>query len=434
MECVNARFIFSSPHCDLFALRVGEKKKGNKMMNKKAIAAFAAGATLLAGFAMATPAFAAETPNNDANKVLTKKEAKKVAEEKQQAYLKLVQNPVAEAGKDAEAPATSDIAADALKKCYTEDAKTHKFTAVDTEINKLTVTVAGKVNAYINGHNAYLAAVDAHKKYVADVADALKAWTDAEAAVKTAAADPVEESDEQQKDNAIARVRTAAADLQTKIEKKQKTYAEYLKKKSAYNAAKEKVSACKEAVKAAEDALNDFMMSGETDSKREDHLNDVLDRAKAKLTAAETKQTKAEGEYKEAKQKATDAKSLWKAAVKEYHAAYDHAVSLDVDPTKLPVVSTAADPLDNDFLDLPSTSNGVAPAGKNGAQAGANGAAAGKAGANGAAAGAKTEVENKNGKDKRGNTHTGTGVGVTLTALAATMLAGMGAAVRKARH
>ena len=28
------------------------------MMNKKAIAAFAAGATLLAGFAMATPAFA----------------------------------------------------------------------------------------------------------------------------------------------------------------------------------------------------------------------------------------------------------------------------------------------------------------------------------------------------------------------------------------
>ena len=32
------------------------------MMNKKAIAAFAAGATLLAGFAMATPAFAADAP------------------------------------------------------------------------------------------------------------------------------------------------------------------------------------------------------------------------------------------------------------------------------------------------------------------------------------------------------------------------------------
>ncbi|MFP1700324.1 hypothetical protein ACLD5Z_04260 [Gardnerella piotii] len=405
------------------------------MMNKKAIAAFAAGATLLAGFAMATPAFAAETPNNDANKVLTKKEAKKVAAEKQQAYLKLVQNPVAEAGKDAEAPATSDIAADALKKCYTEDAKTHKFTAVESEINKLTVTVAGKVNAYINGHNAYLAADAAHKKYVDDVAAALKAWTDAEAAVKTAAADPVEQSDDDKKDAAIARVRTAAADLQTKIEKKQKTYAEYAKKKSAYDAAMEKVTRCEKAVKAAQDALDNYEMSGDKDSKREERLNKVLKRAQSELEAATTKQSKAEEEYKDAKKKANAAKVAWQLAVEEYDAAFEHAKSLDIDPAKLPVVSTAADPLDNDFLDLPSTSNGVAPAGKNGAQAGANGAAAGKAGANGsAAAGAKTEVENKNGKDKRGNTHTGTGVGVTLTALAATMLAGMGAAVRKARH
>ena len=403
-------------------------------MNKKAIAAFAAGATLLAGFAMATPAFAAETPNNGPKKVLTKKEAKKVAEEKQQAYLKLVQNPVAEAGTKPTEPADQ-----AVKNLY-EPVDPAKPEGKLKLKDKATLDAASKGNVdsateHVNKVNAYVEAVDAHKKYVEDVAAALKAWTDAENAVKTAAADPVEKSEDDQKDAAIARVRTAAADLQTKIEKKQKTYAEYLKKKSAYNAAKEKVSACKEAVKAAEDALNDFMMSGETDSKREDHLNDVLNRANAKLTAAETKQTKAEGEYKEAKQKATDAKSLWKAAVKEYHAAYDHAVSLDVDPTKLPVVSTAADPLDNDFLDLPSTSNGAAPAGKNGAQAGANGAAAGQAGANGAAAaGAKTEVENKNGKDKRGNTHTGTGVGVTLTALAATMLAGMGAAVRKARH
>ncbi|WP_427897185.1 hypothetical protein ACOBR4_02430 [Gardnerella piotii] len=44
------------------------------MMNKKAIAAFAAGATLLAGFAMATPAFAAdkaEAPKKEAEKELT---------------------------------------------------------------------------------------------------------------------------------------------------------------------------------------------------------------------------------------------------------------------------------------------------------------------------------------------------------------------------
>ncbi|MFU0516863.1 peptidase [Gardnerella pickettii] len=59
-------------------------------------------------------------------------------------------------------------------------------------------------------------------------------------------------------------------------------------------------------------------------------------------------------------------------------------------------------------------------------------AAAGQAGANGAAAGAKTTVVEK--KKDGGKKLPGTGVGVTLTALAATMLAGMGAAVRKARH
>ena len=56
----------------------------------------------------------------------------------------------------------------------------------------------------------------------------------------------------------------------------------------------------------------------------------------------------------------------------------------------------------------------------------------GQAGANGAAAGAKTTVVEK--KKDGGKKLPGTGVGVTLTALAATMLAGMGAAVRKARH
>ena len=56
----------------------------------------------------------------------------------------------------------------------------------------------------------------------------------------------------------------------------------------------------------------------------------------------------------------------------------------------------------------------------------------GQTGANGAAAGAKTTVVEK--KKDGGKKLPGTGVGVTLTALAATMLAGMGAAVRKARH
>ena len=401
------------------------------MMNKKAIAAFAAGATLLAGFAMATPAFA-EGPANPPQKVLTKSEAKQVAEEKKQAYFALKNAPVAEAGKETPAPATTVIAADALAKCFKKEAN-GKFTPVEVEINKLTMQVGPVVTKYITDHNNWVEAGANRKAYEGKLQAALDAWTAAEAAVETAAADPVEKSDDEKKDAAIARVRTAAADLQTKIEKKQKTYAEYLKKKSAYNEAKEKVSACKEAVKAAQDALDNYLMSGDKDSKREERLNKVLKRANSELTAAKTKQSKAKKEFDEANDKATAAKNAWSKAVDEYDAAFEDAKSLGIDPTTLPVVSTAADPLDNDFLDLPGvgTVDPSAKPGKNAAQQGQ----AGKAGANGsAAAGAKTEVENKNGKDKRGNTHTGTGVGVTLTALAATMLAGMGAAVRKARH
>ena len=60
------------------------------------------------------------------------------------------------------------------------------------------------------------------------------------------------------------------------------------------------------------------------------------------------------------------------------------------------------------------------------------GQAAGQAGANAAAAGAKTTVVEK--KKDGGKKLPTTGVGVALTALAASMLAGMGAVVRKARH
>ena len=60
------------------------------------------------------------------------------------------------------------------------------------------------------------------------------------------------------------------------------------------------------------------------------------------------------------------------------------------------------------------------------------GQAAGQAGANAAAGGAKTTVVEK--KKDGGKKLPTTGVGVALTALAASMLAGMGAVVRKARH
>ncbi len=398
-------------------------------MNKKAIAAFAAGATLLAGFAMATPAFA-ETPT--APKITKSVAAKAVKTAKDNLDKAKGELDALKAGKEeAKAPKLTTNGAGALNTYYDADATTKKLTAKADNGTKLNGDDFAAVAAYIKQFNAHLD----YTKKAEEVNNLEAAYNKALRDQADAADDPVEESEEQQKDKAIAKVRSTAADLQTAIEKKQKTYAEYLKKKSAYNEAKEKVSACKEAVKAAQDALDNYLMSGDKDSKREERLNKVLKRANSELTAAKTKQSKAEKEFNEAKDKANAAKVAWQLAVKAYDDAFEDAKSLGIDPTTLPVVSTAADPLDNDFLDLPSTSNGAAPAGKNGAQPGQAGKA-GQAGANGAAgkAGAKTEVENKKDKDKRGNTHTGTGVGVTLTALAATMLAGMGAAVRKARH
>ena len=158
--------------------------------------------------------------------------------------------------------------------------------------------------------------------------------------------------------------------------------------------------------------------------------------------------TRAYEEAKEAHAKALAEKTKfaakWKAAtdkfksaMKAYKSTYDAALKAEVD---LHLYGTPAS-LDHDFATEYQPGEGFVPgagashAGKPGAaKPGKPGQAAGQAGANGAAAGAKAEVENKKDKEKRGNTHTGTGVGVTLTALAATMLAGMGAAVRKARH
>ncbi|EPI41914.1 hypothetical protein HMPREF1586_00903, partial [Gardnerella vaginalis JCP8522] len=349
---------------------------------------FAAGATLLAGFAMATPAFA-ETPT--APKITKSVAAKAVKTAKDNLDKAKGELDALKAGKEeAKAPKLTTNGAGALNTYYDADATTKKLTAKADNGTKLNGDDFAAVAAYIkqfNAHVDYTKKADEVQKFEDAYNKALREQADA-------VDDPTTPSEDDQKDAAIARVRTAAADLQTKIEKKQKTYAEYTKKKSAYDAATEKVTRCEKAVKAAKDALDNYEMSGDKDSKREERLNKVLKRAQSELEAATTKQSKAEEEYKEAKTKANAAKVAWQLAVDEYDAAFEHAKSLDIDPAKLPVVSTAADPLDNDFLDLPSTSNGVAPAGKNGAQAGANGAAAGKAGANGsAAAGAKTEVE-----------------------------------------
>ncbi|MFU0558541.1 hypothetical protein ACMZ7R_04205, partial [Gardnerella vaginalis] len=127
-----------------------------------------------------------------------------------------------------------------------------------------------------------------------------------------------------------------------------------------------------------------------------------------------TAEQKAARELEKAKGDAEKAAVAYNKALEAYKAAYNAAIR---DGVKLPAdLPQITDPL------VPTTLPGVpGQPGKPG-QPGQPGQP-GKPG--------KPEVEKKKNDGKK---LPGTGVGVTLTALAATMLAGMGAAVRKARH
>ncbi len=117
----------------LCAPNAEEKKKGNKMMNKKAIAAFAAGATLLAGFAMATPAMAFDFNvglNDDGSWGTTQKKAAKTYTKaevlKLEAAVAEAEATVAEktkAANDAQTAAYADDTDGAKKKAAVEKAQ-----------------------------------------------------------------------------------------------------------------------------------------------------------------------------------------------------------------------------------------------------------------------------------------------------------------------
>ena len=378
-------------------------------MNKKAIAAFAAGATLLAGFAMATPAFAADaakTPDQILTEDTAALAAKDTAIENQKKVVAEKQTAVDEAKKAVDAakltfgkdynestPNKGKEQADALKAAKT--ALTTEQTKLDNLYNRAYYELKEKV------------AQEKAEKEARDKA--------AHEAAHSKAHHVAVVSEAKTKKDA------AEADHAAKL----KTYNE---KFEALEKAGAALKMAKANFKAAQKAVSDAEANG-LNLKDPTAYNDLVDaqnRADAEQAAAQTAFDKANLEFGKAKREAEQAAVAYNAASEAYKAAYNDAVK---DGVKLPAdLPQITDPL------VPTTLPGVpgvvtpAPAKPGAAKPGQ----AGKAGA--AAAGAKTEVENKNGKDKRGNTHTGTGVGVTLTALAATMLAGMGAAVRKARH
>ncbi|MFU0551422.1 hypothetical protein [Gardnerella pickettii] len=288
------------------------------MMNKKAIAAFAAGATLLAGFAMATPVFAADAqaPKND-------------------------QSPEASKKKDSES---------------TED-KIHALKLADAKAE------LGKKKTELG------------KK-------------------KTA-------------------LTTAATDL---------------------NNAAQAVQSAKNRV---DDAKRDLAQN--KDKKNVNSLKDVLNKADADLKKAEKVQEKKSAAFKDAY------KNFMELLAGDYAKAVNALTALD--ETAVNTADTVAgveealaddEAVKNALNIVPSATiqqgnTGATKQGQQGKQDQQQGKQDQQQGKQDQQQGkqGKTEVENK--KDAKKHLP-GTGVGVTLTALAATMLAGMGAAVRKARH
>ncbi|MFU0560691.1 hypothetical protein ACMZ89_03325 [Gardnerella vaginalis] len=431
------------------------------MMNKKAIAAFAAGATLLAGFAMATPAMA-ETPastNPVADATLIS--AMKATIEKDKSDI--------EAARDWEARVSSAWS----------NAKDSQPTVVaGVNVYKFTALVNGKLVAdqAFNGDEDADAAVDALK------AAALKASDDIDAAVAKLAADeaylaqlegktptptpdhttpdhtkpdhttPVQPTKPGSKLEAVKNVLAKKVDVDAASHVFAEKKEAYTKAAATLTAAKAELDAAEHDAAVAEQALSDFDASGVNDSAARERLQGVLARANAHVVRTRNAFDKALVDFNAAKTADLAAQAAYNLAKAAYDAAYNKAIELGVNPDLLPSV-TAVDPLSPAFPQLAQAQKIYADAlaGKFGAaaqkavqkaeakaQAAAPAAAAGKVGAAaGKAAAAKGELATKGGNGhggKAGEKLGNAGVGVALTALAASMLAGMGAAVRKMRH
>ena len=385
------------------------------MMNKKAIAAFAAGATLLAGFAMATPAFA-----KDETKQPTPAEVLKTAQKAVDDNNKAIAD--AQAAVDA---ATAKV--DSLKKDV-ETAKTALAGDFGTYCDENGVKAGANVPAdKLDLVNAYAGAVKKQKENNTALETAKKELTDAKAKVydlaealkkAQAAADAASDLEKSfhTKEYHIANVSRAKVKLDsTKADHadKMKTYSE---KFEAWQKADADLKMATANFKAAQKAVSDALASGLNNSNPTAY-NDLLDaqnRAQAELDAATKAEKKAADELAKAQGEAEKAARNYNDALKAYKAAYNAAIR---DGVKLPAdLPEITDPL------VPTTLPGVPGQPGQPGKPGQPGQP-GKPG--------KPEVEKKKNDGKK---LPGTGVGVTLTALAATMLAGMGAAVRKARH
>ena len=394
-------------------------------MNKKAIAAFAAGATLLAGFAMATPAFAADSKQPEAPK--TSKDYKEAIAQalKDKTDAETKANAFKPADKPDEKKLTDDQKAlvSPVDPKAPEGKKQAKSKDDNTKAKDLEAA-----EAYVGKYNKYLDDQATKAELDKNVKDLTAKYNALLVAYSTHTDETKEDDDYAVQLSASAtRLKTATKKLKDAFAKANKLYGEW---KAAQGKANN-------AAKTLADFENNHDLTGLNKDEAAEYgrLKKAATDAQAKADTLKNKYDEANGKFDDAFTAYSDAFGTYKT---NFYAAKDHKEALVLGystPEDIELLKTDFQPGRGFVGSSTEVTTPGAPAGQPGAaQPGKPGAPA--AGANGAAgkAGAKTEVENKNGKDKRGNTHTGTGVGVTLTALAATMLAGMGAAVRKARH
>ncbi|WP_019261752.1 hypothetical protein [Gardnerella vaginalis] len=456
------------------------------MMNKKAIAAFAAGATLLAGFAMATPAMAEKVNSCTGH---TKEwctvqvqdtttayaAAQKATADAQAAYNNGLSKYGELQGKVADLTAkaaAAQKAVDVANSAFDDDLEP---SSPQYKVAQKALTAAQAAKDAADDALAAAQGELAKNSNVTALLNALTAAKNAEATAKAAMekaqrdyaeAYPHVLTLEEKQKKAIAEVYATAQ----KVDETNHVFAHarenFVNAYGKMKAAKAELVEAKAQLDAAQLALDDFEASGVKDETKHEHLVVLRDRALANFNRVQNTVIAilTSPEYVNAKAAVDRATADHDRAVKAYEAAYNHAVELNVNPDLLPKI-TIVDPASAAFPELSEAkkiyddalsgkfgaaaqkavqkaeAKAKAEAGKNApAAAGAQGAAGAAAGKAGAAAGAaKGELagmgaKGGNGKGKAGEQLGNAGVGVALTALAASMLAGMGAAVRKMRH
>ena len=491
-------------------------------MNKKAIAAFAAGATLLSGLAFAAPAFAEPSTTGsyadaasihgaeqevdkahaavvDAREGVHTAENKQAKAERDLAPLKRAadkaskDNDKAKAAVDAAQKAVDDFKNTYITNFMSKD-KSKSYNDAETAYNALTGNDEAKKktklgNALTEAKTKYgedetsgtqkalkeandavdkqQKKVDAAKDEVETAKDTLKGaeadLASAQAYLRRLKGEPEPAKPDQTKPDQTKPDQTTpdhTKPVQTADPTKSAASAElmrtqvvlaeadatnkdaqekFVKSKAGFEAAKTQMAAFDAQVKSAADREEALRVAGKTDTDAYKAAVIDLKAAQSKANAYRTHEyANAEKDFGEKSGKALLAAAAYNAALVNYRAAYNKAVEVEASAVKGFADPNTLNPVSTDFPAAPAAAKAEAKKVEAKAEAKAQ-AAAPAAAAAGKAAAAKGELagmgaKGGHGKGKAGEKLGNAGVGVALTALAASMLAGMGAAVRKMRH